>query len=131
MILTPTYYVYRMYVPFQDATFLPVDIRSPAYRYGKTVLAAVDATAARDKSGTIHLALVNLDPHHEITVSARIAGASEHGAQGQVLTGNTMDAHNTFADPHAIAPAAFSGVMRDGRLVFRLPPKSVAVVALH
>jgi alpha-N-arabinofuranosidase len=131
MILTPTYWVYRMYVPFQDATFLPVDIHSPAYRYGKTVLAAVDATAARDKSGTIHLALVNLDPHHEITVSARIAGASAHGARGQVLTGNTMDAHNSFADPHAIEPAAFSGVMRAGRLVFRLPPKSVAVVALH
>ena len=24
MILTPTYYVFKMYVPFQDATFLPV-----------------------------------------------------------------------------------------------------------
>lgn len=24
MVLTPTYYVYKMYVPFQDATFVPV-----------------------------------------------------------------------------------------------------------
>ena len=27
MVLTPTYYVFKMYVPFQDATFVPVDFR--------------------------------------------------------------------------------------------------------
>ena len=27
MVLTPTYYVFKMYVPFQDATFIPVDLR--------------------------------------------------------------------------------------------------------
>ncbi len=27
MVLTPTYHVFRMYVPFQDATFVPVDVR--------------------------------------------------------------------------------------------------------
>ena len=25
MLLTPTYHVFQMYVPFQDATFVPVD----------------------------------------------------------------------------------------------------------
>ena len=27
MVLTPTYYVYKMYVPFQDSTFVPVTFR--------------------------------------------------------------------------------------------------------
>jgi alpha-N-arabinofuranosidase len=131
MVLTPTYYVFRMYVPFQDATYLPVKIDTPSYRYGAVVLPQVDATAARDTSGTIHLALVNLDPHHEATVSAQIAGVSAHSASGQVLTATAMDAHNTFEHPHAIAPVPFNGVRKGGRLVFRLPPKSVAVVTLH
>ena len=26
MVLTPTYHVFKMYVPFQDATFVPVDV---------------------------------------------------------------------------------------------------------
>jgi len=26
MLLTPTYHVYRMYVPFQDARFIPIDL---------------------------------------------------------------------------------------------------------
>lgn len=131
MVRTPTYYVFRMYVPFQDATYLPVKIDTASYRYGTIVLPAVDAAAARDSSGTIHLALVNLDPHRGATVSAQIEGASTHSAAGQVLTAAAMDAHNTFGQPNAIAPLPFRGVSKGGRLVFRLPPKSVAVVAIH
>ena len=131
MVLTPTYYVFRMYVPFQDATYLPVKIDTPSYRYGTTVLPEVDATAARDTSGTIHLALVNIDPHHWAELSVEIDGASAHSASGEVLTADAMDAHNTFERPHAIAPASFAGVRKGTRLVFRLPPKSVAVVAVH
>jgi alpha-N-arabinofuranosidase len=131
MVLTPTYYVFQMYVPFQDATYLPVRIDAPSYRYGTSVLPAVDATAARDQSGTVHLSLVNLDPHHEATVTARIEGMSPHSASGLVLTAAAMDAHNTFEHPHAIGPAPFEGVRKGASILFRLPPKSVAVVALH
>jgi alpha-L-arabinofuranosidase len=131
MILTPTYYVYRMYVPFQDATYLPLRIESPRYRYGSIVLPAVDATAARDSSGTVHLALVNLDPNRAATISARMAGSSVRSASGEVLTARSMDAHNTFAHPDAIQPVPFKGQVRGGILLLRLPPKSVAVVAVH
>ena len=131
IVRTPTYYVFRMYVPFQGATYLPVKVDTPSYRYGTIVLPAVDAAAARDSSGTIHLALVNLDPHHGATVSAQIDGASMHSAGGQVLTAAAMDARNTFEHPNAIVPTPFQGVRRGMRLVFRLPPKSVAVVAVH
>jgi alpha-N-arabinofuranosidase len=131
MVLTPTYYVFRMYVPFQDATYLPVKVDTPSYRYGSVVLPAVDATAARDTSGTIHLSLVNLDPHHEASVSIRIDGARAQGASGQVLTASAMDAHNTFERPRAIQPVPFKGVRRGDELVFHLPAKSVAVVAVH
>jgi alpha-N-arabinofuranosidase len=54
-----------------------------------------------------------------------------HSASGTVLTAATMDARNTFEHPQAIAPVPFKAVRKDGQLVFRLPPKSVAVVAVH
>jgi alpha-N-arabinofuranosidase len=120
-----------MYVPFQDATYLPVKIDTPSYRYGSISLPAVDAVAARDTAGTVRLALLNLDPHHAATVSTQIDGISAREATGQILTASAMDAHNTFEHPDAITPAPFRGTRRGGRLIFRLPPKSVAVVAVH
>ena len=51
MVLTPTYYVYKMYVPFQDATFLPVAFDAGTYTQGSVSLPRVDALAARDSLG--------------------------------------------------------------------------------
>src|SRR5208282_788634 len=34
MVLTPTYYIFKMYVPFQDATFIPVTFDAGAYKHG-------------------------------------------------------------------------------------------------
>ena len=62
MVLTPTYHVFRMYVPFQDATFVPVTFNAGFYTHGDIALPRVDAIAAKDASGTLWLALTNVDP---------------------------------------------------------------------
>src|SRR6266576_1340669 len=38
MVLTPTYYVFKMYVPFQDATFVPVTFNAGTYMHGDITL---------------------------------------------------------------------------------------------
>ena len=57
MVLTPTYHVFKMYVPFQDATFVPGSCRSlsmPAPTSTATSrLPRVDAIAAKDASGQV------------------------------------------------------------------------------
>ena len=40
MVLTPTYYVFKMYVPFQDATFVPVTFDAGSYTHGEHHIAA-------------------------------------------------------------------------------------------
>jgi alpha-N-arabinofuranosidase len=56
MVLTPTYYVFKMYVPFQDATFVPVDFDpGTLHRRDGITLPRVDALAARDASGKLWL----------------------------------------------------------------------------
>jgi alpha-N-arabinofuranosidase len=47
MVLTPTYYVFKMYVPFQDATFVPVAFDAGTYTHGGVSLPRVDAIAAK------------------------------------------------------------------------------------
>ncbi len=56
MVLTPTYHVFRMYVPFQDATFVPVAFDAGTYTHGAITLPRVDAMAAKDAAGTLWLA---------------------------------------------------------------------------
>jgi alpha-N-arabinofuranosidase len=61
MVLTPTYWVHKMYLPMQDATFVPVTF-DPATTAMATLLPGVDAVAMRDTAGKLWLSLVNLDP---------------------------------------------------------------------
>jgi alpha-N-arabinofuranosidase len=130
MVLTPTYHVFRMHIPFQDSTFLPADVDSPDYEHGEFSFPAVDVSAARGKDGRIHLSLVNRDPDSQAEVEIEVDGAEVTGADGQVLTGPELDSHNTFDDPDAVEPGALTVRVQRGRLAIELPPKSVTVVAL-
>jgi alpha-N-arabinofuranosidase len=131
MVLTPTYHVFKMYVPFQDATALPVQVDGrPQYTLGATSIPAISVSAARGKDGRLHLGLVNADPHEAVDVAVQVAGAKAVSAEGSVLTAAAMDAHNTAAAPDAVLPAPLRAAVDHGKLVVRLPPKSVAVLAI-
>ena len=129
ILLTPTYHVYKMYVPFQGAKLVPVSFDAGTYAFGDIRLPKVDAVAARDRSGRLWVALVNVDPNR----AARLAmdGASARSAVGEVLTGGAVDAHNSFEQPALVAPRPFAGRRSAAGLQFDLPAKSVAVVELR
>jgi alpha-N-arabinofuranosidase len=131
MVLTPTYHAFKMYVPFQDATSLSVTLdKSPQYTFGSVGIPAVSASAARGKDGKLYLSLVNTNPKEALNVSVGLAGAKAKAASGSVLTAGAMDAHNTFASPNALVPAPFHANVESGKLVVKLPAKSVAVLAV-
>jgi len=130
MILTPTYHVFEMYIPFQGATSLPADIETPEYRHGDSSLPAVDVSAARAADGRIYLAFVNLDPGRPASVSTTISGVSVRGASGRLLTAPEMDAHNSFESPHEVEPEPFEASRERDALIVDIPPMSVVVVAI-
>lgn len=124
MVLTPTYHVYRMYVPFQNAKLVPVSFDAGRYEHGKDSMPRLDAVAARDGEGHLWLSLINIDPNAPVRV------ALDHGrsAGGQVLTAAKVDAVNTFAAPDQVAPRAVKMQAGAGGLVIEVPAKSVMVV---
>ncbi len=131
MVLTPTYHAFKMYVPFQDATSLPFKLdNNPQYTLGKASIPTVSASAARGKDGTLYLALVNTNPREPADVAVSVAGAKASSASGAVLTAAAIDAHNTFAAPGVVAPAPFAAAADAGKLVLKLPAKSIVVVAV-
>lgn len=131
MILTPSYHAFKMYVPFQGATVLPLEMQDvPEYQLGLVSIPAVSSTAARGVDGKIYIAMVNVDPWKVRKVKVGLSGMEVTGAVGQVLTAEVMDAHNTFDEPEAIAPSAYSATAEDGELVLEIPAKAVIVVSV-
>lgn len=130
MVLTPTYHVYRMYVPFHGATLVPVSFDAGTYAYGNIRLPRVDALAARDTSGQLWLALVNVDPVRPVRFLAAVDGFNARTAAGELLTAGAVDSHNSFEHPRQVVPRPFTARSSGGQVQFDLPPKSVAVLRL-
>jgi alpha-L-arabinofuranosidase len=131
MVKTPTYHVFDLYQPWQDATTLPVDLTSPWYHNQEVALPAISVSAVRDRAGRVHVAFVNLDPRRAIPVSVALAGVAPRAVSGRVLTGATMDAHNDFDRPDVVRPQPFAGArVADGTLAATLPAMSVVVLDL-
>ncbi|WP_436265834.1 alpha-N-arabinofuranosidase [Pseudoduganella sp. LjRoot289] len=131
MLLTPTYHAYKMYVPFQDATSLPVALSDNVeYKVGAVGIPGISASAARAKDGKLYLAIVNTNPNEASDVAVNVAGQQVSGVSGQVLTAAAMDAHNTFTQKDAVKPAPFAAKAADGKLRLKIPAKAVVVVAV-
>ena len=130
MVLTPTYYVYEMYVPFQDATFVPVTFDAGTYTHDGITLPRVDAIAAKDKAGKLWLAITNVDPNQSAELEVSLAGINAKSAAGETLTAPKVDSVNTFDAPNTVVPKPISAKAQDGKLTLELAPKSVTVIAV-
>jgi alpha-N-arabinofuranosidase len=120
-----------MYVPFQDAAFMPVTFDAGTYAHGDVTLPRVDAIAAKDAAGTLWIAVTNVDPSRPAELTVRVSGMSARTATGETLTGAAVDAVNTFEAPDAVAPKPFSARVQGDRLTLTLAPKSVTVFSVR
>jgi alpha-N-arabinofuranosidase len=132
MLLTPTYHVFEMYKVHQDAALLPVELTAPEYRLEQSSVPTLQASASRDKSGAIHISIVNLDPNRATQVALKVNGVTLKNITGRVLTAQTMNAVNTFERPDAVKPTAFTNFKTEGgAITLSLPSKSVVVLELR
>lgn len=132
MVLTPTYHVFEMYKPWQDATYLPLELKAPQYRHGNSAIPGVHGSAVRAKDGHVYVALSNLAPNRPASISASVSGLQARAVSGRVLTADAITAHNTFDRPEVVKPAAFNGASLNGNtLKVELPAKSVVVLRLE
>jgi alpha-N-arabinofuranosidase len=131
MLLTPTYFVFKMYLPFQDATLVPVAFDAGAYAHGDITLPRIDAIAARDTGGKLWLEITNLDPNRSIEIDAVLNGIAANSAGGQTLTAVKVDSVNTFEAPTTVVPKPIFAKVQGGKLALRLEPKSVTVISVE
>jgi alpha-N-arabinofuranosidase len=131
MVLTPTYYVFKMYVPFQDSTFVPVTFNAGTYTHDNITLPRVDAIAAKDTNGKLWLAVTNLDPNQRIEIEAGVEGVTAKSAAGQTLTAPKVDSVNSFDAPNTVVPKSTVAKVQGGKISLQLEPKSVTVISVE
>jgi alpha-N-arabinofuranosidase len=131
LVLTPTYYVFKMYVPFQGATFIPVAFDAGAYKQGGLALPRIDAIAAKAADGKLLLEITNLDAEIPVTVDADMPGITAKSASAETLTGAAVDSINTFASPNTVVPKPTAVKIRDGKLSLTVAPRSVTIVSIE
>ncbi|QMW04308.1 alpha-N-arabinofuranosidase [Spirosoma foliorum] len=131
LLLTPTYHVLEMYNVHQDATMLPVEVKSDDFVVDKEKLPAVSVSASRDKAGKVHISLVNIDPTKPQAISVDLKGIKAAGLTGRILTSANVHDHNTFENLTKIKPVVFNGAKVEGdKLTVTLPPVSVVVLEI-
>ncbi len=131
LVLTPTYYTFKMYVPFQDATFVPVSFDAGNYTHGGVSLPRVDAMAAKTQDGKLLLEMTNLDAEKPVNIDADLAGMQARSATGETLTGTAVDSINTFDAPNRVTPKPIVVRVEGGKLSVTLEPRSVTVISIE
>jgi len=131
MILTPTYHVMEMYNVHQNALMLPLNITSNDYMLGEKKLKAVSASASKDKSGAVHISLVNIDAHNEQEVLIDLGDLIAKSVMGRILRSDKLQDHNTFDNPDKVSPSVFNNASLNGNSIsVKLPPFSIVVLTL-
>src|SRR5215470_5972463 len=131
MVLTPAYHVFRMYVPFQGATLLPVHADAGNYSYGAASLPRIDALAAKDSAGRLWVEITNVDPNQPVEIEVSLAGITPKSAAGETLTAPKVDSVNSFEAPNTVVPKPISAKVQGGKLALKLEPKSVTVISVE
>lgn len=132
IMLTPTYHVFEMYKVHHDATMLPVSLESPDYVLGEEALPMISASASMDSTGTIHVSIVNIDPHRSSALNIELNGGDFSDVSGRILTAEEINSHNTFEDPEVVKPVKFKGaVIKKNTLLAEIPAKSIIVFEIR
>jgi alpha-N-arabinofuranosidase len=131
MILTPTYHVMEMYNVHQNALMLPLTVTSSDYSFGGKKIKAISASASKDKTGAVHISLVNIDARQSQVVSVELGDITARSVTGRILHSGSLQDHNSFDDPQKIKPAVFNDATLSGnKLSVKMPPFSVVVLEL-
>ncbi|PTN07641.1 alpha-N-arabinofuranosidase [Mangrovibacterium marinum] len=131
MVLTPTYFVFKMYAVHQDAQLLPMHIDCEDYELDGNKVPAISASASL-KDGKVSITLCNLNPEKAEKLDINLTGLNLTTASGQIITSQNMNDYNDFDQDERVNLQNFNVKKpKDGKLSLELPAKSVVLVQLQ
>lgn len=146
MIKTPTYFVYKMYIPHQDATFIPTQIegynvklvRNERYAANPSEgesrpLPMFSATASKAADGKLHVSMSNPSITDAQEVKVNLQGFKAKKVSAQILTADDCHAYNSFDKPETVGLAEFKDfkLAKDGSLTVQMPALSIITLEIE
>ena len=133
-VVTPNYHVFDMYKGHMGAEAVRTVFSAPSVGYDRNSQPAriwgLNGSASR-RDKTVTLTVVNPSPDEPRESEIAVAGARIASCTTRTLTASTLDAHNSFADPNAVAsPPSVNQTVPSGGLVLTFPKASVTAVTL-
>jgi len=128
---TPNYFVFDMYKTHQGGKQIKIadDFETLKVK-DRADIKSVSASASINNDGDITVTFVNMDYKREKEVKLSAFGKSIGGAaEITVLTADDARAYNSFENPKAVQPSAYSANIGEGGVI-TLPKSSVVSVVI-
>ena len=132
MVLTPTYHLFKMYIPHQGAEYLPLHYESKQLRdKNNRVVNTLSATASRADDGTVTITLANVDLESDCRITIALDDDKKYDVSGSILTSKNITDHNTFENPECIKTVKYDDFKsQKGSVEVVLPTKSIVTLTL-
>ncbi len=130
IVLTPSWHVFKLYAPHQDATRLEIKSDAPDRLYQKYPYPSVSAAASRADDQSVCISLTNTDPAEPVSIVLNLEGLHPLvGPTGEIITAPILTACNTPEAPDQVSSRAWKEFTWSGQtLKAELPPASVATL---
>ena len=137
MVLTPTYYVFKMYVPHQGGKYIPLEINTPLKKVDterkdfERHVPIVSATAT-EKDGVVTLSVANTSLEDNAKISIPLESMKIGKIErGEILKGEKISDYNDFDSPEKVKISDFKGAkIKNGNLEIELPEASIVTLTL-
>jgi alpha-N-arabinofuranosidase len=132
MVLTPTYYVFKMMAVHQDSKLLPSTIKCEQYKLEKDSIPSVTYSVSRSADGKIHLSVANLYASRGQKVSCDFANFKIKKASGEILSSANITDCNAFDKPDVVVPKPFTDIKINNNVIeLQMPAKSFVVLEIE
>ena len=125
MVLTPTYYVFKMFKEHQNNTLLGSYITTPERTVNDETAPQLIESASMDEEGIIYSTVVNSCPEHPAEIDCEIAHSDIKSVKAVMISGD-IHSGNTFEDKDCVSEKEFTDfkVNKNG-FTAKLPPCSI------
>lgn len=125
MLLTPTYYIFRMMKEHMDTMLVHSYMENDSIDFEGEGIPAVSESVSINDDGKLVMTLANISLEESYRIDAALLDFAAKGVRASILTGGMGD-FNTFEEPENVREAEFAGYeLSEKGIAVEVPPCSI------
>ncbi len=125
MVLTPTYYVFKMYQYHQEGTLLDSFLETKEIGSGKNQVPNLHESVSEDVSGNLHITINNLSADEAYEIETEIMEYTVKSVEAEIVTGKMNDYNDFHEEEKVTLHRTDAYKIENGKVIFTIPACSV------